>query len=308
MPVSFHDLRYFRAIVENRTLSAAGNAVGISQPALSKCLKRLEITYGGALIEWQDGCATPTPIGKVVLRNSKDILFRVEDIGREIERLSRGELGDVHVGAGPYVAEVAGKPAMARFIRECPKSCAMMSVAPWYRLIELLYEDHVDFFIGDIGDTILSTDLEVTEISVVSFTWFCRSGHPLAGQSRVSLRALTEFPICGPDAPTRALKWVLDIKRLGAGPHQLAPDQAFSIVCDDWGKLRYFVEHSDCLFLAPRTWICDDVTAGKLAMLDVDYEPLVGRIAAVRVKSAQLSMPARRLLDFFIEELQRYGT
>lgn len=305
MTVSFQDLRYFRAIVDCKSLRTAGESVGLTQPALSKCLKRLEKIYGGALIDWNGGDARPTAIGEIVYRDSEELLFRLENISRQIQHMSSGTAGDVRVGMGPYMAEAAGKQAVARFVDESPQSSVSITIAPWNQLVRLLYDRNLDFFVADVGDTLMSGALAVHEIAEQPVAWFVNRSHPLAAKKHVSLQELTSFPICGPEVPTQGVKWLMEVKRLGAGPDQVAPDRHLSVVCDNWAILRHFVLNSTCVGVGPVGIYRDELAAGEIMSLKVDIQPYVGRFAAVHAKSTPMTPAAQRLRDYIAEEVRR---
>lgn len=303
MAASLLDLKYFRAIIDHKTLSAAGDAVGISQPALSKCLRRLEQTYGGALVEWRGGAAQPTDIGTIVYRYSNEILFRSDDLTRRVQSVANGDVASIRVGFGPYIAEAAGKRAIAAFMREHPASTISVSIAPWNQLCRLLYEEQLDFFVADIGDTLLNSDMDVKPVGNHPARWFCRAGHPLAKLKKVSLQRLTEFPICGPDVPARGKKYLLDIKRAGAGPRQVASDVHLSVICDSWSMLRHVASTSDCVSIAPDRVFRDDVAEGRLVILNVATEPFIARFGVVRIRSAPIARLTEELIRMISEEI-----
>lgn len=303
MAVSFQDLRYFRAIVDHKSLRAAGDAVGVSQPALSKCLKRLEQVYGGALIDWNGGDSRPTAIGEIVYRDSEEVLFRLANISRQVQHMATGAAGDVRVGMGPYMAEAAGKQAVARFIDESPTSSVSITIAPWNQLVRLLYDKNLDFFVADVGDTLMTGALAVDEIAEQPVSWFVNRSHPLAAKDVVSLKELTSFPICGPEVPTQGVTWLMEVKRLGTGPDQVAPDRHLSVICDNWAILRHFVMHSKCVGVGPMGLYRQELAAGEIRSLNVDIKPYAARFAAVHAKAAPMTPAAERLRAYIAEEV-----
>lgn len=304
MPVSFQDLRYFRAIADHRSLHAAGAAVGVSQPALSKCLKRLEGTYGGALVEWNGGRTELTEVGRLLLRKADEILYQVDEIGREIRGLSSGSASEVRFGAGPFAAAAACKQAVARFVSQHGTARVVLKIAPWDQLLSMLTREHLDFYVADTGDAVLNTGLDVTEISVGRLCWFSRAGHPLCGIKKAGPRELTAYPIAGPCLPARYRKWFMDVKRLGAGPGQIDTGSALSIECDDWAILKHVVENSDCISLSTPQAIRSERAESKLVILNADAPAPEIRMAIVRPKPAAISAAANRLIDLIVDEFE----
>src|SRR5882757_6286451 len=56
-------LEAFRAVVDHRSVTAAAGAMGVTQPAVSTQIARLEETIGFALFERSGGRLKPTPEG-----------------------------------------------------------------------------------------------------------------------------------------------------------------------------------------------------------------------------------------------------
>jgi DNA-binding transcriptional LysR family regulator len=61
---SEHSLRIFDVAVRHGSLSAAGRALGLGQPAVSHAVARLETAIGGPLLVRSSGGVTPTAIGR----------------------------------------------------------------------------------------------------------------------------------------------------------------------------------------------------------------------------------------------------
>ena len=62
------------AISETGSLSKAGERLGISQPAISSQIKRLQSLVGGALFQKTANGTTTTELGKLALQQARRIL------------------------------------------------------------------------------------------------------------------------------------------------------------------------------------------------------------------------------------------
>lgn len=308
MDVSLQDLRYLCAIAEHESLSAAGESLGVSQPALSKCLKRLERIYGAPLVDWSDGRSRLTEIGEVVMRRAEKIIHDVEEIPRQVTLISEGINACVRIGLGPYVAEVAGRTAVARYIRERPRARVDITIAAYDQFVPLLRREHLDFYIADVADAVFRDDVQIEDVAVPRLVWVCRAGHPLLSRGPVDARMLTEYPIASTTPPMRFRKWLMDVKRLGVGPDQIAPDEPLSITCDNGSILREVIGTTDCVAFTGDRYIRDAVKAGRVALVDTDVEPPKNRIAIVRRTTPPMSAGAARLIELFREEFARFTT
>lgn len=81
-------LRYFRAIAEHGSLSAAARALNLAQPALSHHVAELETELGVRLLERRRNGAVPTEAGKLLLRHAVDIGLRVDKAEAELRRFA----------------------------------------------------------------------------------------------------------------------------------------------------------------------------------------------------------------------------
>lgn len=275
----------------------------ISQPALSKCLRRLEDVYGQPLIRFSNGTAIVTDVGRVVLQRTDDILYQVDELSRQLLSMN-GHVTELRMGAGPFNAEAGCKHALARYMALTPGARVQLVIAPWDRLLALLREEHLLFYVAEIGDAVLDSTVEVRPIPTLPFRWICRTNHPLAGAEKADARMLTQWPIAGPVLPTRFVKWLMDVKRLGTGPEQIAPNDPLSFTCDNWSVLKHVIRNSDCIGLSTEHAIRAELASGEFATIDSVVEIPAGQNGAVLRRGVRLSDEAEALLELVIDELK----
>lgn len=85
-------LRYFRAIAENGSFSAASRALLIAQPALSHHMRELERDVGGKLFERSRTGVRVTEAGHLLLARARVILEEVAGTEEAMRQLRRGQL------------------------------------------------------------------------------------------------------------------------------------------------------------------------------------------------------------------------
>jgi DNA-binding transcriptional LysR family regulator len=71
-------LEAFRAVVDHRSVTAAATAMGVTQPAVSTQIARLEETIGFALFERSGGRLKPTPEGLLFYAEATRVLGEVD--------------------------------------------------------------------------------------------------------------------------------------------------------------------------------------------------------------------------------------
>lgn len=113
-------LRYFVAVAHAGTLTAAAREVGISQPALTTALRRLEAQLETTLFLRGRKGAELTASGRALLPHAERAIGAVETgvrAVRELEGLARGE---VRLAAGATVCTYVLPPVIASFRKKHP--------------------------------------------------------------------------------------------------------------------------------------------------------------------------------------------
>lgn len=104
--MELRDLRYFAAIAEHRSVRRAAEALNLSQPGLSKSLRRLEQELGTKLVARTPKGVELTAVGSVLTTHVRRLQLGFEDVAREAAELSEGRAGHLRVGAGPACADL----------------------------------------------------------------------------------------------------------------------------------------------------------------------------------------------------------
>lgn len=112
-------LRYARAVAETRSFSAAARAYGVTQPALSNGIAKLEECLGGKLFERSPRGVTQSAFGARILPLIERALVALDAVGAEARRLSDPGEQKIRMGLSPLVAS----PLVARafgMVRDLP--------------------------------------------------------------------------------------------------------------------------------------------------------------------------------------------
>jgi DNA-binding transcriptional LysR family regulator len=104
MPLNLHLFRMFAAVVRTGSFSRAGEALGLSQPAISKGVRDFELQVGCRLLNRTPKGVVPTDEGLALSRHA-EALFAVERAAEDELSALRGlHNGSLRIGASTTIA------------------------------------------------------------------------------------------------------------------------------------------------------------------------------------------------------------
>jgi len=95
-------MEYFAAIADHGQVQLAAAALGLSQPALSKSLRRLEQAMKSKLLKRTPKGVELTAVGSALLARVRKLRLSVDDISREVADLSEGRAGHLRIAPARF--------------------------------------------------------------------------------------------------------------------------------------------------------------------------------------------------------------
>lgn len=131
-------LRYFRAIAQAGHMTRAAESLGVSQPALSAVVRKLENEVGAELLHRTGRGVALTEAGRVFLASAEDAIRSADGAVQGVRELVGLERGSIRVGGGataityllpPVISAVRkGHPGLRFYIREAGSSAVAAAV------------------------------------------------------------------------------------------------------------------------------------------------------------------------------------
>jgi DNA-binding transcriptional LysR family regulator len=190
-------LQHFLALMNTGSLSAAAEAVHLSQPALSRSIKALEDELRVSLFDRTNRRLHPTPFAMEYLERAKRIVFEEREGARTLNLMKNGAYGPLAFGLGSSVAHDFLASLIRQLLATGPGLKIQAQVHSTDVLLDALQKEQLDFFIGDVGAAARYPELTVEPLYTCSFGWFARADHPLAGRKGLSMDDLKEHPLIG---------------------------------------------------------------------------------------------------------------
>jgi DNA-binding transcriptional LysR family regulator len=150
--MELRDIEYFAVVAEHGNLRRASEALGLSPPALSKSLRRLEQSMQAKLVERTPKGVALTPVGTALLAQVHRLRVTLRDIKREAEDLSQGRAGHLRIGVGMTTAEDLPESYTA-LLKEAPRLRGQIIVADNDVLVPALRNGELDLIFNVIPES-----------------------------------------------------------------------------------------------------------------------------------------------------------
>ena len=146
--MKLRQFEHLLALAEYRNFHRAADAVGLTQPALTQSIRKLEDEYGVALFERSKRDVSPTAFGLVVIQSARQVLAQVANLRREIDLMKNLQSGRLIVGCDAWIAEGLLGPALARMLARFPDLRFTIRVGTVDELKDDLLVGRADIYLG----------------------------------------------------------------------------------------------------------------------------------------------------------------
>jgi DNA-binding transcriptional LysR family regulator len=119
--ISLPQLRVFWAVAHGETLTKAAKQLGVTQPALSQQLAKLEHALGGRLFDRVNNQLVLTDAGRFLLRKAEVVLAELDEAEAGLAEFNMGRRGRIAVGALASIARTLVPPAFKALAAEFPE-------------------------------------------------------------------------------------------------------------------------------------------------------------------------------------------
>lgn len=188
--MDFDQLRYFVRIAELGNFSRTAEELGISQPALSRSIQRLEEELGQPVFERKSRSVGLTDTGTLLLSRAQQILAIIEDTKAEIS--DDGQSGRIRLGAIPTIAPYFLPSFLREFSGDFPKAALIVQEDTTNNLLKRCKEGEIDVAI--LALPIPAKYLEIEELLEEELLLVLPPEHVLAKKKRIELEQIENYP------------------------------------------------------------------------------------------------------------------
>ena len=290
MKLELRDLEYFAAVAARGNVGRAAEELGLSQPALSKSLRRLEKAVGAKLVKRTPKGVDVTAVGSALYARARGLRLSLDDIAREAADLGQGRAGHLRIGCGArYAADVVPE-ACAILLKEAPGVTFSITPGEVELVATALLRGEVDLSL--MANPRVSNDEVVREqIWEEEVVVFASINHRLAGKKQVTLADVAQE------------RWA--IGKIGGNKERLyrafaqngLPPPKVAVETNAVLLRRKLLPMTDLLSFGPRQLFQEGESRARLT--EIPVSGLAGRqsVSVYYRKDAYLSPVARRFIE-----------
>jgi len=246
-----HLLQRFLGVVDCGTLHAAAEAIGVTQPALTRSLKLLEESVGEALFERRGRGLTLTPLGVLLAEQARHLLREQQLAEAELLAFRKGEHGNLRVGAASiWMMELLPK-VIARMHESYPLLQVTLSSMNYAEGAAGLQDGTLDAFFGGfqimepLPSYLIRRPLFVARLVVIA-----RAGHPIFDLPTADAAALARYRWLSFQSDVAYLDNIREVVREACGQPLHVTAQ-----CDSMSTTLELLRQGDYLAFLPSSFL-----------------------------------------------------
>lgn len=184
-------LRQFLVVARLGNISHAAEELALSQPTLSRSIKRLEEEFGQPLFERKTRSVELTEAGQLLHGRAETVLRLLDDAKAQIA--DDGRTGRVRIGAIPTIAPYFLPNFLRTLHREFKQAELVVQEQTTEELLARVKQGEVDLAI--LALPISAKYVEVEKLFEEELFLVTPKGHPLAERKRVTLDDVEPYPM-----------------------------------------------------------------------------------------------------------------
>lgn len=236
-------LEYLALVIEHGSFAAAAQASGVSQPAISHGMKRLQEHFDAPLLLRSGRRYVPTELALQVASEGVSLADRVEALTAAAKRRSNSDV--LRVGLTPSAAVVCGPALYGAWCQGHPRRTLELSSVDEGRLLSGLRRRELDLVISPRPRRYDSSGLECESLYQLQPLVYSRRNHPLAGVQTLAALLGAEWASAGP-----SVRGLVDVLSEAFAVRRMAAPRV-AAKCPDFTSMLNLVAHTDLLAVVP---------------------------------------------------------
>jgi DNA-binding transcriptional LysR family regulator len=192
--MELRQLEHLVAVVDVGSIGKAAQRLGLTQPALTQSLRRLERGLDLALLERGPRGVAPTEAGRTLAARARVIVLEARRAQAEMDAVSERVRGRLAIGCGPSLAAALVPAAVAQLLARYPRLAVTIREGTLDILLPELEQGVLDLAVGTRPEPFAQRGMEADTLMRDRMVIAARSRHPLVRRRAPALRDTLDFP------------------------------------------------------------------------------------------------------------------
>ncbi len=293
MKIDLQKLEYALAVARHRSFSKAADALGLTQPTLTRNIQALEKDIGGRIFDRSRAGVETTPTGALLLERGAELAGAAYELERDLQLFRGAGIGKLSIGAGPYPAAISVGRAVAALVAEQPSLEIDLVVGDWLTMRRLVLDRRIDLAVIELTWAEEDARFLTQPMQIHSGLFFCRKDHPLEGKVPLTLSELGRFPLVATVMPPR----LAELRRRDTAQTPAGDFFYPTIRADTIGAVMDIVLGSDAIGFLTAGLLLEPWRLGKLVVLPLDLPTLTSNYGIISLAGRTPSPSALRFID-----------
>jgi len=187
--MEMQEIRYFLAMSQTLNFTKAAKACHVTQPALTRAIRKMEDELGGLLFSREPNNTHMTELGRLIEPHLTEIMKQTGEVKQTATRFLKLEGAGLTLGTMCTIAPVPFVNFLDRFRADSPGIEITMLEAMPDELCELLVKGEMDGAFMARPDS-FPASLHASKLYSERFVIACSADHPFATKKEVSMAEL----------------------------------------------------------------------------------------------------------------------
>ena len=256
-------LKVFHTVATRLSFTKASEELHISQPAVTKHIKEIEVQLETKLFDRKGTSIQLTQSGKILYEYAEKIRNIYRDLEFEISQINQQHKGKLIIGASTTVAQYILPEILAKFNSYYKDIKIELLTGNTEAISTLLKEEKID--LGIIEGESQSSYFDYRAFKEDEIVLAAKSDHPLAHKT-LNLKDLYDLNLIFREQGSGTLEFIQNrLKEKGVNIHELNT----VIQLGSSESIKNYLLHSDCMAFLSISTILNELKNNVLTVIDI---------------------------------------
>ncbi|GEM52668.1 transcriptional regulator [Empedobacter brevis NBRC 14943 = ATCC 43319] len=290
-------LKVFDTVARRLNFTKAANELNITQPAVTKHIKEIELNLNIKLFERNGTKIKLTKAGEILVKYTEEIFLVYQKMEFEIGQLQEKQKGHLRLGASTTIAQYVLPPILAEFRKRFPEIQLDLVIHNSEKIEDLLTNNKID--VGLIEAQIKNRTFHYFPFMKDEIVLVARQNHPLSTKNHLKTDDLLQIPFVLRESGSGTLETIdLALKAKNIKLNELKTE----IRLGSTESIKSYLLHSDALAFLSVQSILQELKSHTLTIIDVKNMD-IPRYFNFIIQEGEQS----KLVSLFIDFCNRYN-